>query len=77
MTEKKEHFWNRMVPELTVTDFPVSLHFYVSVLGFNIMIKRKEPDFAYLNLGEAQLMLEHTTRMDGTRENLQGHTDAA
>ena len=58
MTEKKDPFWNRMVPELTVTDFPASLHFYVNVLGFNIMIKRKEPDFAYLNLGEAQLMLE-------------------
>ena len=58
MTEKKDPFWNRMVPELTVTDFPTSLHFYANVLGFNIMIKRKEPDFAYLNLGEAQLMLE-------------------
>lgn len=58
MTEKKDPFWSCMVPELTVTDFPASLHFYVNVLGFNIMIKRKEPDFAYLNLGEAQLMLE-------------------
>ena len=47
-----------MVPELTVMDFPASLHFYVNVLGFKIMIKRTEPDFAYLNLGEAQLMLE-------------------
>ncbi|XDK48112.1 VOC family protein [Kosakonia cowanii] len=28
------------------------------MLGFNIMIKRKDPDFAYISLGEAQLMLE-------------------
>ena len=47
-----------MVPELTVTNFLASLHFYTEVLGFNIMIMRSEPDFAYINLGEAQLMLE-------------------
>ena len=58
MIEKNEPFWNRMVPELTVTEFPVSLHFYTNVLGFNIMIKRQDPDFAYISLGEAQLMLE-------------------
>lgn len=58
MFDKKEPFWNRMVPELTVTDFSASLHFYTSVLGFSIMIKRQEPDFAYISLGEAQLMLE-------------------
>lgn len=58
MTELKAPYWNRMVPELTVMDFPVSLHFYVDVLGFDIMIRRNEPDFAYVSLGEAQLMLE-------------------
>ena len=47
-----------MVPELTVTDFPASLYFYVDVLGFNIVIKRSDPDFAYVSLGEAQIMLE-------------------
>ncbi|WP_412048147.1 bleomycin resistance protein [Klebsiella variicola] len=58
MTDLKALYWNRMVPELTVMDFSVSLHFYVDVLGFNIMIRRNEPDFAYVSLGEAQLMLE-------------------
>lgn len=58
MTEQKEPYWNRMVPELTVMDFPVSLHFYIDVLGFSIMIRRTEPNFAYISLGEAQLMLE-------------------
>ncbi|WP_312121070.1 hypothetical protein [Kosakonia cowanii] len=43
-----------MVPELTVTDFTASLHFYAAVPGFNIMIKRKDPDFAYIYPGEAQ-----------------------
>ncbi|GKW11468.1 aldoketomutase [Pectobacterium carotovorum subsp. carotovorum] len=51
-------YWNRMVPELTVTDFSTSLHFYVNILGFAITIRRENPEFAYLSLGEAQLMLE-------------------
>ena len=54
VTDKNEPFWNRMVPELTVTDFAASLHFYAAVPGFNIMIKRKNPDFAYIYPGEAQ-----------------------
>ena len=58
MTDHIEPYWNRIVPELTVTDFPASLHFYADVLGFNIMIRRSDPDFAYVSLGEAQLMLE-------------------
>ncbi|MBD2809413.1 VOC family protein [Xenorhabdus sp. Vera] len=47
-----------MVPELTVTDFAVSLDFYQRILGFKVLIRREEPDFVYLGLGEAQLMLE-------------------
>ncbi|WP_323864282.1 bleomycin resistance protein [Xenorhabdus cabanillasii] len=58
MTKMKERYWNRMVPELTVTDFQISLFFYVDILGFTIMFKRNEPEFAYINFGEAQLMLE-------------------
>lgn len=58
MIDKKEAVWNALVPELTVTDFSASLHFYANVLGFNIMINRQDPDFVYISLGEAQLMLE-------------------
>ncbi|MBT0729424.1 VOC family protein [Rosenbergiella nectarea subsp. apis] len=58
MSNMKEVYWNKMVPELTVTDFMASLNFYTSVLGFSVMIRRAEPHFAYICLGEAQLMLE-------------------
>nr|WP_024968399.1 VOC family protein [Pantoea sp. IMH] len=58
MSNGKEIYWNPMVPELTVMDFPASLHFYVEVIGFSLMIRRHEPEFAYICLGEAQLMLE-------------------
>ncbi|MCD2357681.1 VOC family protein [Pantoea sp. MHSD4] len=58
MTDTNEPYWNHMVPELTVTDLPASLSFYTDVLGFSVMIRRTEPEFAYISLGEAQLMLE-------------------
>ncbi|MBS9439073.1 VOC family protein [Photorhabdus noenieputensis] len=56
--EQHKPYWNRMVPELTVTDFSLSLDFYQNILGFQLLIRRSNPDFAYLTLGEAQLMLE-------------------
>jgi len=53
----KQH-WNTMVPELNVTDFEVSLQFYTDVLGFKVLHTRKNPNFAYLDQENAQLMIE-------------------
>lgn len=53
--------WNPMVPELLVTNFNSSLKFYTNLLGFNIQFQRTNPDFAYLDLNYAQLMLEQMT----------------
>lgn len=50
--------WNRMVPELLVSDFSQSLAFYCDLVGFEVINKRQNPSFAYLNLKGAQLMLE-------------------
>ncbi len=50
--------WNRLVPELTVADFDLSLRFYVDLLGFEIAHQRESPAFAYLNRDGAQFMLE-------------------
>lgn len=58
MSDNEKLYWNRMVPELTVTDFTASLHFYTVVLGFEVRIQRQQPDFAYLCYEEAQLMIE-------------------
>lgn len=58
MNTNQEQYWNPMVPELTVTDFATSFHFYTEVLGFEARIVRKAPDFAYLCYGRAQLMIE-------------------
>jgi catechol 2,3-dioxygenase-like lactoylglutathione lyase family enzyme len=50
-------YWNPLVPELTVNHLSTSLDFYEAV-GFSIRFRRSNPEFAYLELGEAQLMLE-------------------
>jgi len=53
-----EEFWNPMVPELSVSDFNQSFKFYTEVLGFKVRIRRDEPDFAYLEQENAQIMIE-------------------
>jgi catechol 2,3-dioxygenase-like lactoylglutathione lyase family enzyme len=49
--------WAALVPELTCLDLENSLNFYRDGLGFEIAYHRL-PDFAYLRLGEVQLMLQ-------------------
>lgn len=55
MTES-EH-WSALVPELSVSDLEVSLNFYRTV-GFQVRFVRTSPPFAYLTLGDSQIMLE-------------------
>ncbi|MAF97114.1 MAG: bleomycin resistance family protein [Micavibrio sp.] len=47
-----------LVPELYCQDITKSLAFYIDVLGFSIKYERKGEGFAYLMLGEAELMLD-------------------
>lgn len=50
-------YWNPLVPELTVTNIDASLVFYLAA-GFKIRFRRSSPEFVYIELGHAQLMLE-------------------
>ena len=50
--------WAALVPELSVLDFEKSLAFYADILGFEVAFSRPEERFAYLQLGDAQLMLD-------------------
>ena len=45
-------------PELCCTNLEKSLAFYVGVLGFKILYRREEEKFAFLEKGNAQIMLE-------------------
>ena len=53
--------WNALVPELTVSDFAISAHFYTGLLGFSIRHSRQDPPFAYLEHGPVQIMIEQQT----------------
>lgn len=48
----------RLVPELSVSELAVSLHFWVELLGFGVDYQRPEEGFAALVLGSARVMLD-------------------
>jgi len=48
----------RLIPELDVTDLQKSLHFYVTLAGFELKYDRPAERFAMLDLEGAYLMLE-------------------
>lgn len=50
--------FNKLVPELKVTNFEKSLVFYTKCLGFKIEYKRLEFKFAFLSFQGSQIMIE-------------------
>ena len=50
--------FNKLIPELSVSDIEKSTHFYVDILGFKIEYKRDENNFVFLSLNDSQLMIE-------------------
>jgi len=50
--------YNKLVPELTVSNLSKSLDFYVNIMGFKVEYDRKEKKFAFLSLEGSQLMIE-------------------
>lgn len=56
--EPPEGGFAALVPEFVVGDLAASLHFWCDVLGFRVAYQRPEDDFAYLERGGAQVMLE-------------------
>ena len=47
-----------LVPELAVTDYEASRHFWCDLIGFSLRYERIEEGFGYLVLGNAHLMLD-------------------
>lgn len=50
--------FNKLIPELSVTNITKSLEFYIKVLGFNIEYERNEDKFAFISFQGSQLMIE-------------------
>ncbi|MBO3759149.1 VOC family protein [Ciceribacter sp. L1K22] len=49
---------NALVPEFAVSDWKASRSFYVDVIGFTVAYERPEEGFCFLQLGDAQLMID-------------------
>src|SRR3989338_9896019 len=47
-----------LLPELYITDFKKSLHFYSDTLGFKLEYKRDNPKFGLLSYQGSQLMIQ-------------------
>lgn len=50
--------FNKLIPELSVSNIADSLEFYVKVLGFKIEYERKANKFAFLSYFGSQIMIE-------------------
>lgn len=56
-------YWNKTIPELSVTHLDTSLKFYKTI-GFKIEYERPENKFVFISLGEIQFMLQEITDND-------------
>ena len=56
-------YWNKIIPELSVTNLENSLKFYKTI-GFKIEYDRPENNFAFISLDEIQFMLQQITSED-------------
>lgn len=50
--------FNKLIPELSVSNLQNSLEFYIKMLGFKIEYQREEKRFAFVSLNGSQLMLD-------------------
>ena len=50
--------WNQMIPEFDVANIEKSLHFYVDLIGFEVVYDRKEDKFAFLQFENVQIMIQ-------------------
>ena len=58
MSDEKEVKWNQMIPEFDVINLKETLHFYIDLIGFELMYERREDKFAFIQLENIQIMLQ-------------------
>ncbi len=52
--------WNKLVPELIVSNLTNSRSFWIDLIGFSIWYERVEEQFIYLDMKGVQIMLEES-----------------
>ena len=62
--------FNKLIPELTVSNINKSLKFYTKIIGFKIEYERKEQKFAFLSFQGSQIMIEEAGASSWTTAEL-------
>lgn len=60
-----------LLPELYVTNFNNSLHFYIDILGFKLEYERDNPKFGFLSYQGSQLMIQELTPGEKEKEKME------
>ncbi|WP_042273378.1 bleomycin resistance protein [[Clostridium] dakarense] len=60
--------FNALIPELSVLNIRESKAFYIDILGFKLDYERVADKFAFISLGDAQIMLEEVNGYWNTGE---------
>lgn len=60
--------FNSLIPELSVINIEESKKFYIDILGFKLEYERVEDKFAFLSLGDIQIMIEEVNGYWNTGE---------
>ena len=63
--------FNSLLPELYISDFDKSVHFYRDMLDFKVEYTRDDPKFAFLSYGKSQLMLQELRPGEQETEKLE------
>jgi len=64
----REISFNKLIPELSVKDYNISIDFYVNILGFNVEYTREEDKFSMISINDAQIMTEEINNHWSTGE---------
>jgi len=54
--------FNKLIPELSVSNFKKSIEFYTKILGFKIEYERNESKFAFLSFQGSQIMIQQANK---------------
>jgi len=63
--------FNSLLPELYISNFETSLHFYVNIIGFKLEYKRDDPKFGFLSYQGSQLMIQELVSNEKEMENME------
>lgn len=60
--------FNKLIPELSVSNLEKSIEFYTKIIGFKIDFKRDESNFAQISFQGSQMMIEEVNNRWNTGE---------